>query len=152
LVVGGWWLVVGPSQFDVEFCQRVESTKAKISASELRAIAVAFFSTNANPWVTPHPLVPERISSLPFFDHTPAREINAHTYSGNQSNFVLVGFQCGGGFEYRGIFITVGDARESKKILDGFVGTMVPWEEGVYFWADWWVRGIPKEYWNNYKK
>jgi hypothetical protein len=128
---------------DKKFIKEVESTKQSISSFSLRSAASDFFSESATNDHVVYETLPERIRILPIFSDDPHGVLIATYRDAN-----VVEFDIGGGFEHKGIFICLSNSENPEQFLKSFQGTICPWTNGVFFWADWHVRGIPKRYWN----
>ena len=143
----------GSSEFDRKFLQQVEDTKKQSTASDIKRIAINYFSQtnkllpNLNytgfHYAAP---IPTEITSLAIFSEDPPEDVMPISYQ--QTGTDVVGFDVGGGFAHQGIFICPANSPSEQEFLKKFVGTMIPWEDGVYFWADWPVGGVPRKFWN----
>lgn len=140
------WITTGcgPRSNDVTFVQQVESTKQHNKASEIKRIAIQYCSKYKTNGYTSFGLVPKEIASLPLFSEYQPKSVMPSVYPDAD----IIEFEVGGGFTHQGIFICPTNSDAGQKFLKQFQGTMLPWEGGVYFWADWHVRGVPKQYWN----
>ena len=127
----------GPSDADTKFIRQLERTKAEIKASEVRALMIQWFSNKTG-------RIPEKLRTLPILSEG-ADDISALS---DRSGTNFMELSVGGGFARQGIVVCLTDSPSNQKELHALKGTVIPWEQGVYFWADWWVRGVPRRYWN----
>jgi len=149
LIIIGNVLGCSESPADKEFLRKVDTTKQLYKASDVKAASVKLCS-NANPNdFSPNRYVPKEISFLPFFSGS-VDMISAEYITNYKDRPNIMWLRVGSGFGYSGLVLcpSATPNEEDQKVLNGFAGTLVPWEDGVYFWADWHVRGVPKKYWN----
>jgi hypothetical protein len=123
------------SPADVEFIHRVNDTKAYTSASKVKAAALPWYLKPGK-----ETDIPNEIRSLPFFKGK------------NRQNFTVDMFQNGkaliflqySSFSAVGIIVCFGDGALDLKDPK-LEGTVIRWDDGVYFCADWRVYGVDKK-------
>ncbi len=124
----------GSPAVDAEFMRQVNDTKAHISAAQVKAAALPLFLK-----LDKDTKVPNEILSLPFFKE----EGGSHVGVGRVENGKALFFMQGGGFASQGIIVCFSDDALKNTVLRG---TIIRWDDGVYFWADWWVmHGVDKK-------
>jgi len=138
----------GQNVADQKFIQEVENTSNRCNALEIRNMSLSFYAEYSRSNMNSKFLAaPKAIASLPLFSGDPPDTVGAGFYRARNGKDII-GFSLSGGFSAQGIFICPNDSKEEKELLKSFAGTMVPWKNGVYFWASWGVVRY-KEYWNN---
>jgi hypothetical protein len=125
------------SPANVDFNRRVNDTKAYTSASKVKAAALPLYLKPGK-----ETDIPDEIRSLPFFK----------TEGDSKPNFRVNTFQNGKALMFLqynsyaswGIIVCFGDGALDLKDpkLDG---TLIRWDDDVYFCADWRVYGVDKK-------
>jgi hypothetical protein len=124
----------GSPKADNEFMRQVNDTKAHTSAAQVKAVALPSLLKPGKDTD-----IPKEILTLPFFKTEGEPEVRVLR---DVDDKVLL-FKQGGGFASQGIIVCFGDASPTNIVL---IGTIIRWDDGVYFWADWRVRrGVDKK-------
>jgi hypothetical protein len=137
----------GPSDADNKFIDQVEQTKQQSKIYEIKAATIPFALKHHPREIIPSKEVPGQISALPILSEA-AGEVEAIFLTEDKTGTNAVMFEIGSGFGHWGIIVCPSDNEDCRKARSGLAGTVIPWQEGVYFWASWQVRGVPNEYWN----
>ena len=125
------------SPADIEFVRKVNDTKVYTSASKVKAAASPLYLKPGKDTD-----IPDEIRSLPFFK----------TEDNSEPNFIVNMFQNGKALVFLqynsyaswGIIVCFGDGGLDLK--DPMLrGTIIRWDDGVYFCADWRVKGADKK-------
>ena len=120
------------SSKDIDFVRGIEITKLQCKTSDIKAKALEFSLNPKGP-------VPKEIASIPLFS-TLENDIRV---SSEGTNAIL--FYAGGPL-HEGVIVVFSDSHPSDEFKKGLAGTTIPWEQGVYFWAEWKVRKMPREF------
>jgi len=132
---------------DKEFLQKIENTKRQAKASEIKAVTIPFSLSHKPRELIPSKLVPKEISSLPILSEAMGL-VEASYLTDDKTGTNAVIFEIGSGGGSWGIIVCPTETDNCRKARSGLKGTVIPWEDGVYFLADWHVKGVSKDYWN----
>lgn len=123
----------GSSKVDDEFMRQMNETKTQSSASQVKKAALQLSLT-----LDKDAKIPTEIASLPIFKKEGDAFISCTRLESGNGLF----FRQGGGFASQGIIVCFSDDTLTNTLLRG---TIIRWEGGVFFWADWRVfHGLPK--------
>jgi hypothetical protein len=125
----------GQSPADVEFNRRVNDTKAYTSASKVKAAALPLYLKPGKDTD-----IPNEIRSLPFFKGTNRQDFCVNMF---QNGKALIFLQYS---SYSSVGIIVCFTDDALDLKDPMLdGTLIRWDDGVYFCADWRVYGVDKK-------
>lgn len=106
----------------------VAASKRQHQASQIKAAVLPLLTNSA----AAKPSIPTEVRSLPLFAQD-GSSIDTWAVSDAQGNRGLA-FVTGSGFGHWGVVVCLSqDAEKAAKTLHG---TIMPWEDGVYFWIE----------------